>query len=66
MKATIRCGACSTCLTLLVSLDPAGVGFCSRRVKAAGAVFVYWKKMRIFLRIDTYQPRFVYTMNKLG
>ena len=55
MRSTIRCGVCSTCLTILVSPDSAGGDLDRTRVVSLrGSLFVFSSNFRtcVFVRID--------------
>ena len=61
MRSTIRCGVCSTCLTVLVSPDSAGGGLSRARVVVSwrGVLFSLKKKKSsdvkcLCVRIDRY------------
>ena len=62
MGSTIRCGVCSTCLTLLVSADSSGGGLGrTRLVSRRRVLFSFFTRnycsdpSYLFVRLDTYQ-----------
>ena len=68
MMSIVRC-VCSSCLTLLASLDSVGGGHGSARVVSRRRVLFsfYWSKYpkRLFVRIGTYQPGFTYRLREI-
>ena len=73
MRSTIRCGACSTCLTLLVSPDSAGGGLGRARViSRRWILFSFFRRnycsdpSYLFLPRDTYQSDMCHVRTWVG
>ena len=72
MSSTIRCGACSTFLTLLVSSDSAGGGPGRARVVSRRRVLFSFFSQNyssdpsyLLIRIDTYQSDMCYEKDRV-